>query len=342
MTCGAQEFRTPFAAALTTALKNFDPPYLGVVGPTCADGNKKILTHDFVHRTHRQIFQTYYPVVLTDWWMDDWISKVYPRGSYGRHASVAVSHHTWMTGSGNPVRYEVDHAHKQFLDAELRRGAQLIGQFAMNHCRKGTCHQPDGHVTPEWKGVYDAANQTVFESVMRDDDEDGDSSPYSYGRDSSLGPRSHSSSSSSSSSHPPADAFIPFGNQQGGGGVGEGDTGEDGDEGVGGDIDDPEDARSGSVDPAQEEENRFDDDDDQVDDTLSGPVGRDDDEDDGAKDGLAADRDEMGGDGAISGEHDEKDSDAVGSAADKAVDDKGGRGSGGREAGGDGKAEGGG
>ena len=36
----------------------------------------QILTHDFVHRTHKHIFQTYYPVVLTDWWMDDWISKV--------------------------------------------------------------------------------------------------------------------------------------------------------------------------------------------------------------------------------------------------------------------------
>lgn len=163
------EFRTPFASALTTALANFKPPYLGVVGPSCADGNKKILTHDFVHRTHYHIFQTYYPVVLTDWWMDDWISKVYPRGNYGRHQDVAVSHHTWMTGSGNPVRYEVDHGHKKYLNTELRRGAQLIGQFSQSHCRGGVCQQPDGHVTPAWSGVYDPKNQTVFDSVMEED-----------------------------------------------------------------------------------------------------------------------------------------------------------------------------
>lgn len=53
----------------------FTPPFLGVVGPICYDGNQNILTHDFVHRTHRNIFQTYYPVVFSDWWMDDWISK---------------------------------------------------------------------------------------------------------------------------------------------------------------------------------------------------------------------------------------------------------------------------
>ena len=216
------EFRTPFAAALTTALKNFEPPYLGVVGPTCADGNKKILTHDFVHRTHRQIFQTYYPVVLTDWWMDDWISKVYPRGSYGRHASVAVSHHTWMTGSGNPVRYEVDHGHKQYLDAELRRGAQLVGQFAMNHCRKGACNQPDGHVTPEWKGVYDPANQTVFESVMRD------TPSYDYGEDDYASFTSSSSSSSSSS----LSGGVSGGDSASAGGSDSEEEGEDDSEGV--------------------------------------------------------------------------------------------------------------
>ncbi|EKX32560.1 hypothetical protein GUITHDRAFT_46116, partial [Guillardia theta CCMP2712] len=104
------EFRTLWAGAFVSSLAAFDPPFLGVVGPTCEDGNRKILTHDFVHRTHSYIFQTYYPVVLSDWWMDDWISKVYPRSNTGRHAMVVVTHHTWMTGGGNPVRYQVDYS----------------------------------------------------------------------------------------------------------------------------------------------------------------------------------------------------------------------------------------
>ena len=32
-----------------------------------------MITHDFVHKTHMRVFKTYYPPVLSDWWMDDWI-----------------------------------------------------------------------------------------------------------------------------------------------------------------------------------------------------------------------------------------------------------------------------
>ena len=33
--------------------------------------------------------------------------QVYPRDMTKRHGLVAVSHHTWMTGGGDPVRYDV-------------------------------------------------------------------------------------------------------------------------------------------------------------------------------------------------------------------------------------------
>ena len=51
---------------LVDALANFDPPFVGVTGPMCT-GNRAstdIMTHDFVHRTHMEIFPTYYPVLL--------------------------------------------------------------------------------------------------------------------------------------------------------------------------------------------------------------------------------------------------------------------------------------
>lgn len=52
-------------------------PY-GAVGPLCRQGNTKILTHDFTHRTHMEVFEgEYYPPQLTDWWMDDWIARAY-------------------------------------------------------------------------------------------------------------------------------------------------------------------------------------------------------------------------------------------------------------------------
>jgi hypothetical protein len=42
-------------------------PNLGVVGPSCKEGNTRILTHDFVHRTHVVIHGFYYPRVFPTW-----------------------------------------------------------------------------------------------------------------------------------------------------------------------------------------------------------------------------------------------------------------------------------
>ena len=51
--------------------------YLTVIcvmsGPSSVQTDNRILTHDFVHRTHLEIFKMdYYPYQLSDWWMDDW------------------------------------------------------------------------------------------------------------------------------------------------------------------------------------------------------------------------------------------------------------------------------
>ena len=40
-------------------LRGYAPPNVGVVGPRCDEGNTKILTHDFVHRSHLEIFAHY-------------------------------------------------------------------------------------------------------------------------------------------------------------------------------------------------------------------------------------------------------------------------------------------
>jgi hypothetical protein len=42
---------------MVAALDALRPARVGVAGPTCKDGNRKILTHDFTHRTHAIIFQ---------------------------------------------------------------------------------------------------------------------------------------------------------------------------------------------------------------------------------------------------------------------------------------------
>eukprot|EP01043_Picozoa_sp_COSAG02_P062859 COSAG02_NODE_8777_length_2449_cov_2.151489_1_plen_407_part_00 len=69
----------------THALQSFDPPNVGVVGPA-DDVNNRILTYDFVHRTHWEIFGFQYPRFLRNWWCDDWITYVY--GAYDETAHL--------------------------------------------------------------------------------------------------------------------------------------------------------------------------------------------------------------------------------------------------------------
>ena len=58
-------------------LLNYDPTNVGVVGPTCNQGNTDIMTHDMVHRTHLGIFNYYYPPVFENYYIDDWMTSVY-------------------------------------------------------------------------------------------------------------------------------------------------------------------------------------------------------------------------------------------------------------------------
>lgn len=47
--------------AFISTLASYDPPNVGVVGPNHSGGNVGILTYDFTHRTHIEIFGFYYP-----------------------------------------------------------------------------------------------------------------------------------------------------------------------------------------------------------------------------------------------------------------------------------------
>jgi hypothetical protein len=58
-------------------LSSMSPRNVGVVGPACPDGKQEIITHDFVHRKHFEMFGFYYPPVFKNWCTDDWITEVY-------------------------------------------------------------------------------------------------------------------------------------------------------------------------------------------------------------------------------------------------------------------------
>jgi len=106
-------------------LASYDPPYVGVVGPTCHEGNTKILTHDMVHKTHLVIFEDYYPAVFDNWWLDNWISSVYGTNRTTKHPGWLVKHHTRHHGT----RYKVNHTKIVFLKDELAKGRKRVAAW---------------------------------------------------------------------------------------------------------------------------------------------------------------------------------------------------------------------
>ena len=97
-------------SAFVNRLASYNPPFLGVVGPTCHQGNNAILTHDFVHRTHMELFDLdYYPPALQNWWCDDWITFVYGRSRTTKEPTIEAKHHVGkLKKVGGSSRYTVD------------------------------------------------------------------------------------------------------------------------------------------------------------------------------------------------------------------------------------------
>ena len=121
-------FMTPFASAFVAALSGLGPPF-GVAGPVCNEGAQGILTHDFTHRTHHLVMPHHYPPPLSDWWMDDWITRVYGQRRTVRVQEVVVKHLVKQHGT----RYNIDLKHKLLLGTEVEKGRRHIERYLAQH-----------------------------------------------------------------------------------------------------------------------------------------------------------------------------------------------------------------
>ena len=110
--------------AFVRTLKGNQPPNIGVVGPNHRNGNMKGLTYDFVHRSHMDIFGSYYPRVFTGWFADEWISEVYRPGRMHKLHNIRVTH-TMEKGR----RYGVRMALGKFLQPELDSAKSLLREW---------------------------------------------------------------------------------------------------------------------------------------------------------------------------------------------------------------------
>ena len=152
------EFRTDGWASLgVQTLAQYDPPNIGVVGPTCNEGNNAILTHDMVHRTHMDIFRNdYYPAVFDNWWVDDWISGVYGKARTKKLSTWVIKHHV----THHNTRYRVDFKQQQMLSDELKKGRAMLSEYLRYHI----CMRPSEY---EYKS-RDKEDQALFEFAYKD------------------------------------------------------------------------------------------------------------------------------------------------------------------------------
>jgi len=107
--------------AFVAVLNGYDPPRVGVVGPNHSGGNIDILTYDFVHRTHVDIFGFYYPRLFTDWWGDDWVTVVYRPDHSTKLNNIKLAH---TLGLGQ--RYATDWRVQTKLAAQLQHDTAIL------------------------------------------------------------------------------------------------------------------------------------------------------------------------------------------------------------------------
>ena len=112
-------------------LLHYKPKNVGVVGPTCRQGNTHIMTHDMVHRTHMEIFKYYYPPVFKNWYIDDWITTVYKPGRSTKLTTWEVVH-----SMKQGTRYVVDFTISKLTEILVTIGNVTIESYVK---QKASC-----------------------------------------------------------------------------------------------------------------------------------------------------------------------------------------------------------
>lgn len=115
--------------AFINTLAGYDPKNIGVVGPRHIGGNEQILTYDFVHRTHVELFGFYYPRVFTDWYADDWVTKVYAPERMTKLSHIQLKH-TMTLGQ----RYRNDFSIYPKLESQLTKDKQTLTRYLFFWC----------------------------------------------------------------------------------------------------------------------------------------------------------------------------------------------------------------
>ena len=137
--------------AVNVMQNQFDPPNVGVVGPLCQQGNMAILTHDFVHRTHMDIFQgEYYPKAFKNWYLDNWITSIYSHVTMSDDFHRIVIIQDWEVKHHlSDTRYKVHSQSLQSLHGLLKIGRKQILSYMKEHHAAHSELIPEGFPLPK-------------------------------------------------------------------------------------------------------------------------------------------------------------------------------------------------
>jgi len=117
---------TGWITMATNALSSFNPPNVGVVGPTCHEGALDIMTHDMVHApTHYSIFDTYYPPIFDNYYVDDWMTHAYGKERTIQLEDWVITHHLTRFWT----RYEPTFHQDKLLDQLVAEGTRSVEKF---------------------------------------------------------------------------------------------------------------------------------------------------------------------------------------------------------------------
>lgn len=95
---------------------------VGVVGPLTLKGNTNILTLDFTHRTHIDIFGTYYPPEMKNWYVDNFITFVY-------NNRLVVLKEWDALHLVKPTRYSIFTPKREIYESRMVEGRKLINDY---------------------------------------------------------------------------------------------------------------------------------------------------------------------------------------------------------------------
>jgi len=111
--------------AFIAVLNSYSPPLVGVVGPNHSGGERSILTYEFVHRTHVDIFGFYYPRIYADWFGDTWITAVYRPNRSTKVRNVTLAHTRELGRRYKPVN---DRNLRKMLPTQLTSYVEILNR----------------------------------------------------------------------------------------------------------------------------------------------------------------------------------------------------------------------